>query len=206
MSFNYYWKLTNNQDGKRPASIEVQLLADGAEHGDPVTLNQDNNWSYTWEHLDKYKDGSEITYTVKEVGVVQGYTVSYSADTFTITNTHTPEKTSKTVSKVWEDSNNQDGIRPASIEVQLLADGAEHGDPVTLNQDNNWGYTWEDLDKYKDGREITYTVKEVSEVPDYTVSYSADTFTITNTYTPGKTSKTVSKVWEDSNNLNFQTF
>ena len=32
----------------------------------------------------------------------------------------TPEETSVSVKKVWNDSNNQDGIRPDSVTVQLM--------------------------------------------------------------------------------------
>ena len=36
------------------------------------------------------------------------------------------------------DNNNQDGVRPASITVVLLADGNAVG-TATLNASNNWG-------------------------------------------------------------------
>ncbi len=54
----------------------------------------------------------------------------------TITNTHIPETTEATITKVWDDANNQDGIRPTSITMQLLADGEEvEGKTVTLTND-----------------------------------------------------------------------
>ena len=39
-----------------------------------------------------------------------GYTAT--VDGFTITNTHTPEKTAVSVQKVWNDADDQDGMRP----------------------------------------------------------------------------------------------
>ncbi|MFR5149640.1 MAG: Cna B-type domain-containing protein [Ruminococcus sp.] len=48
----------------------------------------------------------------------------------TPTNTYAPEETSVSVRKVWDDSSNQDGIRPASVTVQLYADGKANGAPV----------------------------------------------------------------------------
>ena len=39
--------------------------------------------------------------------------------TYVITNTHVPEVVSKSVEKVWNDNNNQDGKRPENIKVQL---------------------------------------------------------------------------------------
>ncbi|PNZ73366.1 Cna B-type domain-containing protein, partial [Mammaliicoccus stepanovicii] len=63
----------------------------------------------------------------------------------TITNEYTPGKTTATVTKQWDDKNNQDGKRPKSIEVALLADGKETGKTITLNESNNWTHTWTDL-------------------------------------------------------------
>ena len=121
----------------------------------------------------------EIVYTITEEAV-EGYEAE--VDGYDVTNTHEPETTEATVVKKWKDENDKDGLRPASIKVQLLADGEEVGEPVVLNKANKWTYTWTDLPKYKDGVEITYTVKEISKIKGYTTSYSDDTFTITNTH------------------------
>ena len=92
------WDDNNNQDGKRPTSIQVQLNADGTPKRSPVTLHEANDWSYTWSGLDKYDAGTENEYTVKEINVPTGYTASYSKDTFVITNTHILVKTTGTTS------------------------------------------------------------------------------------------------------------
>ena len=39
-------------------------------------------------------------------------------------------------SKTWNDADNQDGKRPESITVSLLADGKETGKTVTLSVEN----------------------------------------------------------------------
>ena len=88
--------------------------------------------------------------------------------------------------KVWDDKNNQDGIRPDQIKVQLYANDEKVKDEVVLNAGNNWSYMYESLDKYKEGKEINYTIKEV-EVEGYTskVEINGDgNFVITNTHTP----------------------
>ena len=83
---------------------------------------------------------------------------------------------------------NQDGKRPESITVILLANGTEKTrQAVTADEAGNWTYTFKDLPKYANGQEITYTVAE-EEVTDYTTTY--DGSNITNSYTPGKTSAT----------------
>jgi len=192
------WEDNNNQDGIRPQSITVQLYAGTEKYGEPVILPQNGKWEYTWENLEKNSNGKEIIYTVSEQAL-SGYTPSYSEDTFTITNTHTPETIDKTVKKVWNDNENQDGIRPQSITVQLYTGTEKYGDPITLPQNDKWEYTWKGLSKYSAGNAITYTVEEISAISGYTTTYSQDTFTITNTHAPEKISKTVTKVWNDGN-------
>ncbi|MCH4046834.1 MAG: Cna B-type domain-containing protein [Eubacterium sp.] len=60
-------------DGKtRPDSIQVQLMKDGVAYGSPVTLNDANSWTFTWNNLEN--DGSQ--WTVNEVLVPQGFTES----------------------------------------------------------------------------------------------------------------------------------
>ena len=92
------------------------------------------------------------------------------------------------VTKVWDDNNNKDGKRPDSIKVQLYADGQVKGSAVELSTANNWAHIWNDLDKYKDGVEIVYTVKEVV-VPESYISSQVvvdNEIRITNKYIPNK--------------------
>ena len=93
------WEDGNDKDGIRPDSVQVQLLANGKTVGDAVTLNEANQWKNTWTNLPKYANGKEIVYSVEEVEVPSGYSVSYSGNVqegFVVTNKHTPEKTSPT--------------------------------------------------------------------------------------------------------------
>ena len=193
------WVDNDNQDGIRPGSIKVQLYAGDAVQGKEITLNAENKWTYTWNDLDEKKDGQDISYTVKEVGEVTGYTSEISGDAqtgYVITNTHTPETTSVEGQKVWDDADNQDGKRPESITVRLLADGKETAVKEVTAADN-WAYSFTELPKFADGKEIVYTVKE-DVVADYTTTINGTT--ITNSYKPGKTSITVTKAWVDNDN------
>ena len=193
------WKDANNQDGKRPTEVKVQLYAGKEKQGEEVTLNVGNNWSYTWDNLAVKKDGIDIQYRIEETTKVDGYNTVVTGDTeqgFTITNSHTPEKTEVKGEKIWDDAGNQDGKRPASITVNLLANGTKV-DSKEVTEATNWKYSFEGLDKYKDGQVIAYTVSE-NTVTDYTTEITGTT--ITNKYQPGKTSIHVSKAWEDGNN------
>ena len=96
------------------------------------------------------------------------------------------DKIDKSVTKVWDDNNNQDGIRPEEVKVQLYADGKAVGTAVTLNAANQWKHTFSNLAKKANGKEIAYTVKEVAVPTGYTdkVEIGNDgNFTVTNTHT-----------------------
>ena len=82
-------------DGKmRPDSVQVQLMRNGAAYGSPVTLNDGNNWTFTWNNLEK----DESQWTVSEVLVPKGFMASQrvteEGDSLqvVITNDDQPEK------------------------------------------------------------------------------------------------------------------
>lgn len=186
------WDDADNQDGKRPASVKVKIL-----NGDTVVDEQNvtsaNEWKYESKALPKYAAGQEITYTVSEEAV-PGYTSK--VDGYNITNSYTPETTTVSGSKTWEDGDNQDGKRPASITVNLLADG-QKVNIQTVGEAEGWSYNFTGLPVYKDGQRITYTVTEEA-VPGYSTNLNG--YNITNSYTPEKTEITASKTWNDSDN------
>lgn len=173
--------------GKATDKVEVKLLADNKEK-ETATLTADTGWKHTFKDLPKYddKDGHEIVYTVKEVKV-DGYITDISGtakDGFIITNTITG-KISIPVTKKWI------GTPTDSITVNLYADGKKI-DSQKLSKDNNWQYSFKDLEQYKDGKEITYTIEE-EKVMGYSTSITGDAgngFVITNTKDKPKLPKT----------------
>lgn len=198
VSVNKVWDDVNNQDGQRSSEVTVQLLANGVEVSDQqLVLSDANGWNGTFENLDKYdSDNVLIDYTVKEVTDLSGYqsVVSGSDNNYTITNTHVPEIINLSGTKTWYDNNNQDGIRSDSSTVNLLANGTKVASQE-VTADTNWTYTFLNLAKYANGSAITYAVTEDS-VDNYTATING--YDITNNYTPDKTSLTVTKVWDDS--------
>ena len=175
------WDDAGDQDGVRPDSVTVRLHASNAieplasktvtaadaESSDPDT------WSYSFGELPKFdaQTGERIVYTVTE-DAVDGYSSS-TIDGLSWKNTHEPGKTSVTVTKVWRDGDDADGVRPSSVQMQLFgtftdADGSVRtrpvGDPVSLSADSAWLRTWSSLDVYEPGQagsRVTYTVKEI---------------------------------------------
>ena len=193
------WSDASNQDGVRPSSVSVQLYANGKVSGDPVTLDAANGWKHTWSDLDKNAAGKAIVYTVKEVSIPEGYTSEIAGDAasgYTITNKHTPGVTAVCGVKTWDDNDDQDGVRPKSITVDLLADG-EKIQSKTVTAADGWRYSFEDLPQFKDGKKIIYTV---SEQPVDGYKTTIDGTAITNTHKTEKTSVSVEKKWKDQDN------
>ena len=100
----------NDQDGKRPGKITVNLLANGVKVDDKE-VTAANDWNYSFTDLPKYAGGNEITYSVTENAVEDYQTLVNGYD---ITNSYTPGKTSVSVTKAWDDADNQDGKREFS--------------------------------------------------------------------------------------------
>ena len=176
------WDDNNNQDGVRPASITVKLLANG-KVVNTLEVTAEDNWSWSFTGLPKYENGgNEIVYTVTE-NAVEGYTTSY--DGFNVINSYDPEKISITVNKAWADSNDAEGIRPNKVTIKLYADGEDTGLTLTLKEGNSWKGTFADLDKFADGKQIEYTIVELA-VKGYNtvVTGSAEKgFIVTNSHT-----------------------
>lgn len=194
------WKDENNQDGKRPTSVTVKLLADGQDTGKTLELTEANGWAGSFKDLDADKGGTPIQYTVVEV-TVAGYTSEITGDAasgFTITNSYSPETVDVKATKNWDDANNQDGKRPTKITINLLADGKKvDSKEIQAAADGTWTATFEKLAKYKAGKEIKYTVTEEA-VAEYEATITD--FTITNKYAPKEIDYKVTKVWNDANN------
>ena len=192
------WKDNNDQDGVRPESITISLMKNGQVlQSETVTANDD--WAWSFENLPKYENGNEITYSITE-NVVEGYTTEY--DGTNVINSYTPQKTSVTVTKSWEDSDNQDGIRPDNVTVKLFANGEDTGKTLTLNARNQWTGSFTELDQYANGEEIRYTVQEAA-VDGYEADVAGsqkEGFVLINTHTPEMTKVEGRKIWNDNGN------
>ena len=204
------WKDANNQDGKRPESVTVQLYkkvgdADPvAVEGKKLTLTAKdktdaNTWVASFTNLPQYEAGKEITYSIKEVDVPAGYEASVTGQV--VTNTHNPDTVILSGTKVWKDNNNQDGKRTTSVKVQILKNDKEVVQEIEVSEATGWKFESKKLPKYENGTEIKYTVKEVV-VKGYTSTITTEKegkYTITNEYTPEKIAVSGQKTWIDNN-------
>lgn len=195
------WKDNENQDGIRPASVTVTLTGSNAV-SKTATLNEDNGWTATFENLPKRDHGNIVAYNVKESDTA-GYEASVvkTEDGFQLINEHDSETTMRTVTLVWRDEDNRDGVRPDAVTYTLHgSDGSEQ--EKTVNKDDAWNdVVFEDLPVYQNGQRISYTLTE-SAIDGYAndIRSSGNTFTVTNTHIPETVNVDVTKIWTDGEN------
>ena len=91
--------------------------------------------------------------------------------------TFAADSTTLTGSVIWIDNDNAAGRQPQSVLVHLLADGQDTGISVTVDEAMGWKYSFENLPRFKDGKEIIYSVRE-DEVEGY--SNQAEGMNVTN--------------------------
>lgn len=88
-----------------------------------------------------------------------------------------PQERQLKVVKQWQDNGNADK-RPDSVTVELYKDGALQS-TQTLSSQNNWSYSWTDVD---DGGVWTAVECDVPESYSVTVGGDGAVITVTNTY------------------------
>ena len=157
-------------------------------------------------------DEGEISYTItREEGEDPGsykvnpdgekdqgnYTVTYEPGTLTVI----LNPTAQTVSKVWADDNNRDGLRPVSLGVTLTGSNGMTPVKKRLSADNNWTVTVPDLPVFYNGQRIVYEWTE-EDIPGYTGTkqVSGNLTIFTNTHAVSRTSASVNKIWDDKDN------
>lgn len=176
------WSDDNDQAGVRPDQVNATLTVGESQY--PVTLTAAEGWAKTFSGLKEAgawtvdtPDGYSQTVSTKDgVTVV---TLSYKAETISVR-----------VSQAWVDDNNAKGVRPQSVNVRLLADGAPFQAALPLNSGNGWTTTFTNLPKYRQGgtEAVVYTVQPADEIPYYASSVSGNQesgFTVTGTLQTG---------------------
>ncbi len=203
------WDDDDDRDGLRPQNMTFSLNNDlDTSFSTKVEPQQ----THTYNYLPKYDNNSEIDYSWFMVsGIPIGYELVRNTKEGTVTTfefKHEIETISITGNKIWDDANNQDGLRPVSINLQLRgSDGSTRTLEISNNNNPDWSFIFENLPKNSYGNPITYTLTETAitgyNTPVITkISEENDviTYQITNKHVTKKKNVKVIKDWDDANN------
>lgn len=194
-----------------------------------ATLSAANGWSHVFANVPagysaKVSDGFFSSAQKAAYQVVEAVVTNY-----TITNTRTPDTTSVTATKVWDDDANRDGKRPTvKLQLQRRLDGGTtwtavdgQGDFSIAPDSTTLSKTWDNLPKKERvgnaSVDVSYHVVELDasglpadaegsavKAAGYTSVRTGDAeagYTFTNSYTPERASLKVAKTWDDTSNV-----
>ena len=228
------WSDGNDQDGIRPESVKLKLTAKvndkamsdadlanliGVEESALTqTVNADSEWLYTWKDLPKQNaEGQAVSYSAEEVDAPDSYVSSFDdsiAGYVFITNEYIPETTELTITKTWNDSDNQDGLRPSTISGTIYKKVGDANELIPVSSyvvDKSWNYSTSELPAKENGQTLTYYVTE-NAVNGYTTSASTKAqkigdvtaypfedgkITLTNTHEVSTQDYTATFTWDD---------
>ena len=225
------WDDNSDQDGKRDdEEAKVTLVGTVTIEGkteevyrseEPLTLGITDTWEGSFTNIPIFHNGYRITYNIEENDSELTYysltnkEMTENKDTheisFALTNHHDIITKNYVVTKTWNDEDDNDGMRPESITIQLLDGNGEvveyNGqteftlttDNATEEDSNKWSFTFENLPVYSEGQEINYTVVEKVDSEKYERTDDLTTLDIINTHEPEIINFTINKVWDDDN-------
>ena len=243
----YLWMVNDKQDVKAKVAISKVEYghADIAVKGATLSLvsDSDNREISRWTTDGDAKSFDLVpgSYTLTELSAPNGYRVAdvmrivvsnngevtvngsrppVSDDAAQVRMQDKPDTTAVKVSKVWNDGDNQDGLRgDVTFKLWKSVDGrsTDMNLDKTLKAGQSTEVGWENLPVKEGGKDVHYYVTEVSTLDGYTSTcerqktdgtweacmsdYSDSTqYRFTNTHTPETTQVKVNKVWNDNNN------
>lgn len=127
-------------------------------------------------------------------------TIENTKTSYLVTYTNDYALTDLEITKVWDDNDDQDGMRLTADELKakltLSPEVAGKEPTVTDKGDGTYTITYKGLPRFNNGEEVTYTVTE-DEIEGYETegSPAEDHGTITNTHEPEAIDIDVEKVW-----------
>jgi len=205
------WEDNNNADGMRPAGISVKVKKENTSSdyaSQSKNLTDDDQQKFEFSGMQVHDaNGDEIQYTYDFDLSNQPNGASYSvstdaaktygdmADGYHVTLTRTVAKYDDNgnleIELVWDDKDDQDRKRPASVTVQLYkqpSDGAitaKEGYAKTFSSTDSGNalkHTFTNLDANELGQPITYTLDVTSDLGSYSKTIAGNTVTVS--YTP----------------------
>ena len=178
------WNDNNNEAGKRPEKITLQVSGNGKTENVELTGEANGEkWTET-VNLPKYDaKGDEITYTATETETGSIFYVKESEKDLTVTNKFEVPNDTKpvTVTKVW-DYEDENITLPTSIKIEF-DDGTNKTEKSLTGTGKEWTQTY-DMPVYDaKGNVITYEVDEKTGADGFvkiSLETEGDTTTITN--------------------------
>lgn len=212
---------TGDDINKRPKKITLKMYV-GTHYIEDIVLTKEENWTYIIDKFpdpDTLVDNKTVDNKTKKVLPINFREVNSGKYVLSITKTtrdekertytidlentipKPPEKITVEGSKTWNDAENQDGIRPEEITINLLKNGKKIASKKVTEADG-WKWKFENLEKYENGKLIEYTISE-EKVEGYKTEIKGnvkDGFVVTNTKEPEKIKVEGLKTWNDKNN------
>ena len=155
----YHYNDTENfttvSSGKVSFPNVLWAFTDSADYNNPESYYNrqpysNPSWPYVKETIDMVKSGKGIPNS----GIFHDTGLTYQFYLYSSTNGHYQNIlgfnlfTNLTVNKEWDDYDNLANLRPENISVDLYSDGEPFIRGVTLDSNNNWEYTFNNLPLY----------------------------------------------------------
>ena len=195
------WYDNDNQDRVRPGEISV-TLSDKDGSSDASVSGNGNTWTVTISNRYKYSNGQPNVFTLTggEGGGDYSTEIEKNSDSeFTVKNSRSNNKVSRTANIIWNDDNDRDGLRPEALTLLISANGVQTSITGSAEESSGWKKTFNDLDENIAGNPINYAFQIIESVPGYTYEFSEDRWTVTYTHVPVKTNYSAEIVWNDNN-------
>ena len=176
-TLNIQWLDNQNAWGYRPDSngVMVDLLANGTVY-DTVTLTEanmvsgnSNAWTYTWKDIPTFRDGDTIVWSVR-VADADKYTQERTIYTAESTTVVYRQSVGFNFTVNWNDSDNDDAVRPSDVTVNVFADGTQVGSVKMTGEGNTWTGSIADMIVWRESdpdAAIQYTFQWSDETASY---------------------------------------
>lgn len=176
-TLNIQWLDNQNAWGYRPDSngVMVDLLANGTVY-DTITLTEanmvsgnHNAWTYTWKDIPTFRDGDTIVWSVR-VADADKYTQERTIYTAESTTVVYRQSVGFNFTVNWNDSDNDDAVRPSDVTVNVFADGTHVGSVKMTGEGNTWTGSIADMIVWRESdpdAAIQYTFQWSDETAGY---------------------------------------
>lgn len=185
---NVQWLDNSNAWGYRPDSngVQVDLLANGTVY-DTIYLTQAdlmegnaNMWTHTWVSIPTFRDGEAIVWSIRAADA-ESYTQYQTVYTAQATTIAYRQSVGFNFTVNWDDSDDDDAVRPDNLVLNVYADGEQAGSVTMTGEGNTWTGSISDMTVWRES-DADAAVQYTFRWDDVTEQYLNDTgYTATST-------------------------